>query len=210
MDDRCEGWPCYPSSAALNIVLELLGSSCKGSSQGRTRHHDVSFIHYLREFDLKAVEQELRRRLDEIGWLYLSPSVVKPEQIEWAFSIAPIQPKKLKFGYHATRVCLIEQIREEGLKPSNEERRATNFPDTEGVVHVCAKLREDGGKDSAEWWREELSKKNRFGDPNWGILGIDLSGLPAEARSYQDMHSASGIVVDRIGKIPGKLISEVA
>jgi hypothetical protein len=96
------------------------------------------------------------------------------------------------------------------LKPSNEERRATTFPDTEGVIHICAKLREVGGKDSAEWWRDELSKKNRFGNPNWGILQIDMAGLPAEARIYQDMHSVSGVIVDRIDKIPGNLISEVS
>ena len=53
------------------------------------------------------------------------------------------------------------------------------------------------------------SKKNNFNDPNWGIVRIEMNGLPQGARVYQDMHSASGVLVDRIDRIPGSLISEV-
>jgi hypothetical protein len=121
--------------------------------------------------------------------------------------------KNLAVGYHTTRASLIPNIcgeNGEGLLPSNAERRATNFPDTDSVIHVCAKLSHEGDEnDSAEWWRATLSKKNRFGDPNWGIVQIDMTGLPPGARVYQDMHSASGVIVDRIDRIPGKLIREV-
>jgi hypothetical protein len=127
--------------------------------------------------------------------------------------MAPILPKTLKVGYHATRACLIPRIcgeNGEGLLPSNAERRATPFPDTDGCIHVCEKLSHEGDQDdSAEWWRTTLSKKNNFDDPNWGIVRIDMTQLPCGARVYQDMHSASGVIVDRIERIPGKLIHEV-
>lgn len=210
MEDPFTFWSKHYPGDALGIVRDLLGGAYKESCTGFMKGHHVSFVTYVQGFNLGAVERELRERLDGVGWLYVSTGdIEKKGQIEAAFAIAPILPIKVAVGYHATRTCKIGQIKDEGLKPSNEERRATNFPDTEGVIHVCAKLKEDGGKDSAEWWREELSKKNRFGDPNWSILRIDMSGLPVEARVYQDMHSASGIIVDMIDQIPGDLISEV-
>jgi len=108
-------------------------------------------------------------------------------------------------AYHATRACVIPVILTEGLLPSNAERRATTFPDTEGVVHACAKLTHaEGENDSAEW-RQELSRKNRFNDPHWGIVRIDLAGLSG-AKVHQDLHSQSGLVINRV---PPHLVSLV-
>ena len=130
-----------------------------------------------------------------------------------SFGLAPVLPKVLKVAYHATRACLIPRIcgaKGEGLFPSNAMRQATHFPDTEGVIHVCEKLTHEGVEnDSAEWWMKTLSQKNRFDDPIWGIVRIDMTRLPRGARVYQDMHSTSGVIVDRIDRIPGRLLSEV-
>jgi hypothetical protein len=146
--------------------------------------------------------------------LYLTTgqSIEYKDQTLLTFGMAPILPRTLEVGYHATRACLIPEIcgeYGEGLLPSNAERRATHFPDTDGVIHVCEKLSHEGDRnDSAEWWMMTLSKKNNFNDPNWGIVQIDMTRLPATARVYQDMHSASGVIVDRIERIPGKLIRQ--
>jgi hypothetical protein len=211
MEDSFTFWSQHFPGDALDIVRGLLGAAYKGNCTGFLKAHHVCFVTYVQGFDHRAVERELRRDLDRVGWLYVTTGPIdRKGQVEAAFAIAPILPIKVEVGYHATRACMIKQIREEGLKPSNEERRATNFPDTEGVIHICAKLKEDGDKDSAEWWRDELSKKNRFGDPNWGILQIHMTGLPTDARVYQDIHSASGVVVDRIDKIPAHMLSEVS
>jgi hypothetical protein len=80
----------------------------------------------------------------------------------------------------------------------------------EGVIHLCDKLTHEGNEnDSAEWCRKTLSESNNFNDPNWGIVRIDMTGLPATARVYQDMHSYSGVIVDRIDRISGRLLREV-
>jgi hypothetical protein len=212
MDDPYTFWTQYPAGEALRVVSDLLGGHVRYHNRDRIERHRHHFwrIGYAPEFDLAGVKKQLRQKLDELDWQFITTGrvIYKGEELP-TFGIAPILPIKVAVGYHATRACKIGQIEKEGLKPSNEERRATDYPDTEGVIHICAKLEEVGGKDSAEWWREELSKKNRFGDTNWGILRIEMSSLPAEARVYQDMHSASGIIVDRIETIPGNLISKV-
>ena len=48
-----------------------------------------------------------------------------------------------------------------------------------------------------------------FRDPNWGILSIDVARL-LHARVYQDMHSQSGLVIDRIERIPPDLITVIS
>lgn len=214
MEDPFTFWTQHPAGKALGVVRGVLGGHMRYNRSDRVERHGHQFwrIWHAPEFDLAGVEKQLRQELDELGWLLITTGqVIEYKGVELpTFGIAPILPMTVVVGYHATRACLIPLIRQEGLKPSNEKRRATSFPDTEGVIHVCAKLAEDGGKDSAQWWREELSKKNRFNDPNWGILRINMTGLPAEVRVYQDMHSASGLIMDRIEKIPGHLLSKVA
>jgi len=137
-------------------------------------------------------------------------------QVLATFGMAPILPATLAVGYHATRECVIRRAcgagveGGEGMLPSNDERRATDFPDTDGVIHVCAKLTHAGEEnDSAVWWMHALSKRNRHNDPHWGIVRVDMTRLPATARVYQDMHSASGVIVDRIDRIPAHALSPV-
>jgi hypothetical protein len=125
--------------------------------------------------------------------IHTAPSITTGESLELegglfpCFGIAPISKKAVPVAYHATRACVIPLIRSDGLLPSNSERSATGYPDTGGVIHVCEKLTcRDGENDSAEWWMEHLSRRNRFGDSNWGIVRIDMSRLTG-ARVYQGL-----------------------
>ncbi len=166
-------------------------------------------IEYAPDFNIAGIKRHIREELDNIGWLFLTVSDLHP-----IFGMSPILPRMLQVGYHATRASLIPRIcgrNGEGLLPSNADRAATDFPDTENVIHVCEKLTHEGNEnDSAEWWMKTLSERNIVGDPHWGIVRIDMTGLPTTARIYQDMHSASGVIVDRIDRIPGRLIEPVS
>jgi hypothetical protein len=208
-------WSVHPPHEAFEIADRLLGSALLYRRSGVFKGHHFLRVGYSPDFNLAGVERRVREELDRIGWLVLTTgqSIEYKGQTLPTFGMAPILPRLLEVGYHATRACLIPKIcgdHGEGLLPSNAERRATHFPDTDGVIHVCEKLSHEGDQnDSAEWWMMTLSKKNNFNDPDWGIVRIDMTQLPAPARVYQDMHSASGVIVDRLDKIPSKLIHEV-
>lgn len=199
----------------MEVAFRVLGDSLRYNGSDIFKGHHFWRIGYLPGFDLAAVETQIRKELDRIEWLFLTTgqSIEYKGQTLPTFGMAPILVRTLEVGYHATRACLIPKIcgeHGEGLLPSNAERRATHFPDTDGVIHVCEKLSHEGDQnDSAEWWMTTLSKKNNFNDPNWGIIRIDMTGLPRAARVYQDTHSASGVIVDRIDRIPGRIITEV-
>ena len=112
---------------------------------GRTNskgHHYWTFD-YEPAFDLCEIEREIRRRLDEIEWQFvtISNAVLENGNRKWKwFGIAPILPQSVDVGFHVTRLIAIARILNEGLLPSNQERRATTFPDTERVIHVCRTL----------------------------------------------------------------------
>src|SRR5207237_3248451 len=129
--------------------------------------HDIWRIGYSPTFHLGAVEQQLRKELDGAEWTFVTIG----QSIEWegrlipTFGMAPILPRSLAVAYHATRACVIDRICNGGedLLPSNAQRRATKFPDTDGVIHVCAKLtHSDDDNDRAEWWRATLSENNEL------------------------------------------------
>ncbi len=209
-------WSEHPPHEAFEIADRLLGKAVLFRGSGVFKGHHFCRVGYSPDLDLAGVEPQIREELDGIAWLFVTTgqSIEYKGQTLPTFGMAPILPRALEVGYHATRACLIPKIcgeDGEGLLPSNAQRRATHFPDTDGVIHVCEKLSHDGDQnDSAEWWRTTLSKHNRFNDPDWGIVRIDMTGLPRGTRVYQDMHSASGVVVDRIDRIPGRLISDVS
>ena len=215
MEDPYTFWTKHLPHEATDIVRRHLGKALlRTYGDVYTNLHHFWRFGYTNDFDLSRVEKHIRADLDRIGWLFLTTgeSVEKRNgETLPTFGAAPILPRTLTVGYHATRACVIPRILDEGLLPSNAERQTTDYPDTEGVIHVCAKLKHEGSEnDSAEWWRDELAKKNRFNDPDWGILHIDMARLPATARTYQDMHSQTGVIVDRIDRIPAKLITEVS
>lgn len=207
----------HAPAIAFQIADRYLGKTLMFRGSGILKNRPYYCIGYSQDFSLSHVKAQIRKELDDIGWLFLTTG----HKIEYkdgrtipSFGMAPLIPRSLKIGYHATRSCLIPIIcgeNGEGLLPSNADRAATDFPDTEDVIHVCEKLTHEGNEnDSAEWWKKTLSERNIVGDPHWGIVRIDMTGLPTTARIYQDMHSASGVIVDRIDRIPGRLIEPVS
>lgn len=204
-------WANDLESNPLDVARGCIGhDNFKLSEQGKFGSHNIIRIVYYPNLDFVAIKAELQARLDTIEWVFVTTGTVDLLEGTFpAFGIAPIQHRKVAVAYHATRQAVVLDILHDGLLPSNPIRRATTFSDTDGVIHVCEKLRCGSGEnDCAEWWRNELSKKNRFEDPYWTIVRIDLDGLE-EARIYQDMHSQSGIVIDRIERIPPERITLV-
>jgi hypothetical protein len=204
-------WTQHIATPALEIVGTVLGDNIRLRQTGIYKRHHLIRVAYHKDLDLAAVEPQLRRALDAIEWQFVTTgeSLELRDGLFPSFGIAPIIRQTVAVAYHATRVCVIPLILNHGLLPSNSERSATAFPDTEGVIHVCEKLTcEPGENDSAEWWMEHLGKKNRHNDSHWGILQIDMARLE-NARVYQDMHSASGLVVDKVERIPMTLITVV-
>jgi hypothetical protein len=101
-------------------------------------------------------------------------------------------------------------IRQEGLLPSVPARQTTERWDCDGNIYVCERLgtpADEGvlGIESAHWWRAYLAEKNRYGDPDWVILSVEVGRL-ADARVYKDIWSKSGVIVDNVSRIPSDLI----
>jgi hypothetical protein len=204
-------WTQHTAPPALEIVDTLLGENVQLRQTGLYKGHHLIRVAYKKDFDLAAIQPQLRQDLDAIQWQFVTTgeSLELRDGLFPSFGIAPIIRRTVPLAYHATRVSVIPLIQSDGLLPSNGQRSATDFPDTEGVIHVCEKLTcKDSENDSAEWWMEHLSKRNRFNDPHWGIVRIEMAQL-TNARIYQDMHSASGLVVDKVDRIPNELITVV-
>jgi hypothetical protein len=209
--DAFKFWTQHLAPPALEVVGTILGDNIRLSQTGMFKGHHLFWIAYEKDFDLAAVEPQLRGALDAIEWQFVTTgeSLKLRDELFPSFGIAPIIRKTVVVAYHATRVCVIPLVLHQGLLPSNRQRSATGYPDTEGVIHVCEKVTcRAGENDSAEWWMEHLSQRNRFDDSNWGIVQIDMGRLTS-ARVYQDMHSTSGLVVDKVDRIPSELITVV-
>jgi hypothetical protein len=211
-DDPMTFWSEHNPAEVFAAVDALLGKSVKCRLPGQFKGHHILHIGYPEDFDLSALEPQLRQDLDAIGWQFVTTGTRLELRVAGeipSFGVAPILLRSVPVAYQATRACIIPLILKDGLLPSNADRRATAFPDTEGVIHACAKLTHtEAENDSAEWWRQELSKKNRFNDPHWGIVQIDLTGLRG-ARVHQDMHSKSGLIIDRVDRVPPDLVRQV-
>jgi hypothetical protein len=125
--------------------------------------------------------------------------------------LAPMIPVSLNFGYHATRRASLRSIWELGLLPSTPDRQTTtDRSDCEGNIYVCERLgtpadTDDRGRGSVHWWRTQFAESNRFNDPDWVILRVEVSGGQG-ARVYQDIWSNSGIIIDNVPRIPPDLI----
>ena len=181
--DALSFWTQYDSADSFEILHALLGGNIKERRMSRFKGHHMISIGYSPSLDLAAVQWELRRKLDGVGWQFVTTGrsvKLKDGQMVPSFGIAPIVPLAVPVAYHATRACVIERVVDlhQGLLPSNEGRRATTFPDTEGVIHACAKLHSNQGEnDSADWWMQHLSRNNIFNDSLWGIVRIEMTGL---------------------------------
>ena len=176
------------------IIQDVLGDNLKRNSSSMEAGRHVLLYAVRPGFGLDAVCPDIRRRLDEIEWIYVTiPSGVEclvESGIGFercpGFAVAPMIRRRVDATFHATRRSLIPRIMNEGLLPSNPERATTHFPDTEGAIHVTANLESnDDDGDGARYWMSLLSKRNRFDDTDWTILQIDMQGIP-NARVYEE------------------------
>jgi hypothetical protein len=121
--------------------------------------------------------------------------------------VAPMLLVEENTVYHVTRGRMIASILCEGLLPSNEAISLTKYPDSFGKIHGSLELTNRLGQgDGAVFWVQTFTE--RYGEP-FGILRVDLTGLPTEGRVYRDAHSHWGIVIDRVVRIDPCYLQEV-
>lgn len=165
----------------------------------------------------EETKKKIRHWVESQGWQF-SRQTKKNELIpgrltEYIF-LAPMIPVELELGYHATRLALVPSIQANGLLPSTPERQTTtDRTDCEGNIYLCKDLGTPvdagvRGTKTAHWWRGHLAKNNRFNDPDWVILEIEI-GKVHGARLYKDIWSESGIIVDGVKAISPEVIRVV-
>jgi hypothetical protein len=195
-----------------NFSVKLLWNENARSPRYR---HDVT-THGFFDPENKLTD-ELRRKirawLEGQGW-QISRQMVQVQghakQVEHVY-LAPMAFVTLEVGYHATRRVSVRSIMDCGLLPSTPDRQTTELRlDCEGNIFLCEKLGtpDDAGildSQSAHWWRAHLAQKNRFNDHNWVILRVEVGRLVG-ARTYQDIWSKSGIILDNVPQIPADLV----
>lgn len=187
--------------------------------QGVTGHSlDAETRHALRTDQMsEETFRQVREWLTERNWQLSRQRVRHPvnqaQKIEYLF-LAPMILVSFQTGYHATLRSRCDSIFSIGLVPGSPDRQTDNERlDCDGNIFVCHDLGvpEDAGRDgsfSAHWWCDHKSRRNRFGDPDWVILEIDLGGLPPH-RLYRDIWSESGVIVGGVSVIPPALIRQV-
>jgi hypothetical protein len=154
--------------------------------------------------DVAQYEAQLREELDRIGWQFVTiPSESQPGA-QRRFAMAPLTQQPVTITYHTTLTAKHKKILGEGLLPSSEAIRQTDFPDTDGKMHICEALTGDG---SASRWVKIFCERYSRKPEEYAILRVDLTGL--EARVYRDVRSNYGLVVDGIDRIPPERITLV-
>jgi hypothetical protein len=143
---------------------------------------------------------QMRAGLDKIGWQFVTIPT-EDQSAQRRFAMAPITLLEATVTYHTTLASMLGTIQRDGLLPSSPATRQTDFPDTEGKIHVCEALTGDG---SASRWVKIFCERYRKKPEEYGILRVDLTGLGA--RVYQDIRSQYGLIVDRIDRIPADRI----
>lgn len=168
-----------------------------------TRKINDDTLHSIRTW-LKSRDWHLSRQ-------EVAHPTVAGKRIEYLV-LAPMVFVLFGTAYHSTRRTAYSSIMSEGLLPSSPERQnSLKRTDCDGNIYVCEHLGnpQDAGVTSsltAHWWRDHLSKNNRYADPDWVILEIELRGLPPH-RLHRDIWSASGVIVAGVDRIPPRLIT---
>jgi hypothetical protein len=163
--------------------------------------HAVLKIVPFRGCDVAVFSGQLREELDKIGWQFVTIPT-EDQTAQRRFAMAPITVRTAGVTYHTTRAVALETIQREGLLPSNPAIRQTDYPDTDGKLHVCEALTGDG---SASRWVRIFSQRYSIKPEEYAILRVDLIGL--EARAYLDVRSQYGLIVDRFDRIPPERIN---
>ncbi len=181
-------------------------------------YRDDVTVHTFFDPEQRLTEQlklDIRRWVENQGWQYSRQILNWPssEQLIEHVYIARMILVAIGKGYHATRRASWPSIRCKGLFPSTSDRRTTERYDCEGNIYVCEHLGTPGdegiqGSKSAHWWRGQLARKNRFNDPDWVILEVNLDQLGG-ARIQRDIWSESGIIVNNVAVISPERILAV-
>jgi hypothetical protein len=146
--------------------------------------------------DITEFSGQLKEELDKVSW-QLVTKMNAQQGVQRRFAMAPITLREANITFHTTRASALAAILRDGLVPSNPSIRQTDFPDTDGKIHVCESL--EGIGSASRWVNIFCTRYNRKPEDN-GILRVDLTGLTA--RIYQDVRSEFGLIVDRIDRIP--------
>jgi hypothetical protein len=180
-------------------------------------HRDDVTTHAFFDPDRRLTDDlklEIRCRMEGQGWQFsrqMVPVLGNDAQRREHVYLAPMIRVAAEVGYHATRRASVPSIMERGLLPSAPERQTTESRwDCEGNIFLCENLGTPAdagvrGSGSAHWWLDHLAHNNRFGDPDWVILRVEVGRLK-DARVYQDVWSESGVIVGGIAALPPEVI----
>jgi hypothetical protein len=157
--------------------------------------------------------QQFRKLLERYSWhgIRQLDNLTKYDLVgvDEHLNIAPMILVPLNYGYHATRLANRDAILNDGLLPGTPDRQTSDdCYDCEGNIYVCDKLGSLADAGSAHWWRAQKAQKNKFGDPDWCIVGIDFAKVPG-VMLYKDLQSTSGIIIGGIESVPPAAITPV-
>ncbi|QDV56487.1 hypothetical protein [Rosistilla oblonga] len=157
----------------------------------------------------------LRDWFENQGWIVSRQRFRKPpfDGVEHIY-IAPIETLHPSVAFHATRTVSIKSIENNGLCPGLRERCNTERLDSIGNIYAASKLGSPGDESrnnfgTAHWWREHLAHENRFDDPVWSILQIDVAAVGG-LTCFRDIWSRTGIVIRANVPIDGRFVKTVA
>jgi hypothetical protein len=194
-------WYRRPPAAAIRIAVNMLADGFGGMAYHQYGDHPILKVILTDGWDVSRHEDEIRRRLDDIGWQWVT---LKTNESGGTtdFGMAPIWFRAPAIAYHSTLKAVIPAILHYGLLPSSKANRQTDFPDTEGRIHVSETLEGEGG---AVRWVRLFSERYGRAQSEYAVLQVDLRGVGG--RVYKDAHSRHGIVIDRIDRIdPGRIL----
>jgi hypothetical protein len=196
-------WP-NGADRALATVKEQLRHEYLGWVYDEFKGHHILCVVTQLGCAIGSHEGSLRKSLDALSWQFVTTGsrwhhLLPRERQHDCFGLAAVEPLEPLVVYHATERERWPRILEKGLLPSNPTIATSGFPDTEGRIHVCA--HHDNGREGATYWVTLLSERRKRKDDDYIIIEVDLHRVPG-ARVYQDVHSTSGLVVDRIESIP--------
>jgi len=201
--NQIEAWRHIPPES-VEIARRVLGDKffmAVPMALGGDGFHAVIRIVPVQGCDVSQYAGRLKIELDKIDWQFVAIPT-EDQKAQRRFAMAPLTLRPATVTYHTTHSAKVETIQREGLLPSSPAIRQTDFPDTDGKIHVCEALAGDG---SASRWVKIFCGQYSAKPEEYCILRVDLTGL--HARVYQDVRSQYGLIVDKIDRIAAEQIS---
>jgi hypothetical protein len=208
-------WKQNPPHKAIAIVKSGFGDNFQMESPKvlDTGHH-VRWV-VVKDCDTSQFEPAINEQLSDDNWqmvihFMLDKTRYKPAKIVSRhpaltpkynlYLVAPIGfiEQRPAMAYHATETRIATECKAKGLKPS---RGDNGYANTEGKLYLCERL--EGHYESAEAWVRLLSERKGVSVADYSILEVNLLNcVEGDARVYYDLHSTSGIVVDKFQALP--------